>query len=55
MAPSIHKSAALLLVTAILVSLTSAKPTDFSQCNPQWKDKRLGNKADWPTICEAGD
>ena len=56
MAPSIHKLTALIFVTAgFLASSTVSKPTQFNQCDKEWKDKRLGNKPDWPTICEGGD
>ncbi len=55
MAPIFHKLSALLLITGFLVSTISSKPTEYDQCDKEWRDKRLGNKPDWPTICEAGD
>ena len=52
---AILKKTAMLLVSVSFAVISIAKPTEFNQCDPEWKDKRLGNKSDWPTICEAGD
>ena len=46
---------AVLIVAACFISMAQFKPSDFDQCDSQWKDIRLGNRSDWPTICDDGD
>ena len=46
---------AVLLVVACFISLAHFKPSEFDQCDSDWRDIHLANKSDWPTICEAGD
>ena len=45
---------AALLLAVPLSSAADTKPTDFSQCDPRWKDQYMAQKTNWPTICDAG-
>ena len=50
----VPKSFILLLISSTF-TLLSCKPTDYTQCDPLWKDQYLSLNSTWPSICDSGD
>ena len=51
----VSKAFTVLFVAACISTLSTSKPTEYSQCDSHWKNQYLSLNSTWPSICDSGD